>query len=191
MGYDGHSDDSSTPEPAADPLMLGGQVLVLDVALAPEPTVRVSYAGSVEGRNSPAMDAFLSRLVRGVSKGEDGRRLRNALEYLMRLDRLAMHEGNTGARWFGEVDALAKDLAKFTQEEAALLAQCVPPPLMFARTNVLIPMLTGSGDSPRFLLMFSCSVDMRWPFHTSTPQRSASWSISPPGPIYLSNAVLP
>ncbi|KAH9069863.1 hypothetical protein EDB83DRAFT_2371710, partial [Lactarius deliciosus] len=41
----------------------------------------------------------------------------------MRLDELAAHEGNGGARWFSEVDALAKELAKFTQAEAAFLAQ--------------------------------------------------------------------
>jgi hypothetical protein len=43
----------------------------------------------------------------------------------MRLDRFAAQEGNAGARWFGEVDALAQELVKITQEEAALLAQCV------------------------------------------------------------------
>ncbi|KAH9983615.1 hypothetical protein BJV74DRAFT_612947 [Russula compacta] len=139
MGYEGPSDGSSTlarisacssaagmqafPGAAADTLVLGGQVLVLDVALIPEPTVHASYAGSAEDRHSPAMDAFFSRLVSGVSKGGDGRRLRDALEYLMRLDQLAMREGNAGARWLGEVDALAKELLKFTQEEAALLAQ--------------------------------------------------------------------
>jgi len=147
-GYDGSSDDSSVlaricalssaagmqaypPEPpGADTMMLGGQVVVLDVGLVPEPTVRASYAGSGEDRHSPAMDAFFSRLVRGVVKGadnNDGRRLREALGYLMRLDRLATQEGNGGARWFGEVDALSKELAKFTQEEAALLAQYVTP----------------------------------------------------------------
>ncbi|KAH8995276.1 hypothetical protein EDB86DRAFT_1189311 [Lactarius hatsudake] len=137
--YDGPSDDSSTlarisawssavgmqafPEAAAGTLVLGGKVLVLDVALIPEPTVHASYAGSAEGRDSPTMDAFFSRLVSGVSKGGDGRRLRDALGYLMRLDELAAHESNGGARWFSEVDALAKELAKFTQAEAAFLAQ--------------------------------------------------------------------
>ncbi|KAH9069869.1 hypothetical protein EDB83DRAFT_2518217 [Lactarius deliciosus] len=78
--YDGPSDYSSTlarisawrsavgtqafPEAAAGTLVLGGKVLVLDVALIPEPTVHASYAGSAEGRNSPAMDAFFSRLQR-------------------------------------------------------------------------------------------------------------------------------
>ena len=143
-GYDGPSDDSSVLArisalssaagmqaypPEADTMMLGGQVVVLDVGLVPEPTVRTSYAGSGEDRHSPAMDAFFSRLVRGVVKGagnnNDGRRLREALEYLMRLDRLATQEGNAAARWFGEVDGLSKELAKFTQEEAALLAQYV------------------------------------------------------------------
>jgi len=123
-------------------MMLGGQVVVLDVGFVPEPTVRASYAGSGSGedRHSPAMDAFFSRLVGGVVKGadnwnDDGRRLREALGYLMRLDRLAMQEGNAGARWFGEVDALSKELAKFTQEEAALLAQYVAP---FAHSLVYI-----------------------------------------------------
>ena len=145
MGYDSPTDDSSTlarvsacssaagmqaypgPEAPAGTLMLGGKVLVLDVALIPEPVVHASYAGSAEGRDSPAMDAFFSRLVSGISKGGDGRRLRDALEYLMRLDELAEHEGNGGARWFSEVDALAEELGKFAQEEAAFLAQCVSP----------------------------------------------------------------
>lgn len=137
--YDGPSDGSSAlarisawssavgmqafPEAAAGTLVLGGKVLVLDVALIPEPTVHASYAGSAEGRDSPTMDAFFSRLVSGVSKGGDGRRLRDALGYLMRLDELAAHEGNGGARWFSEVDALSKELTKFTQAEAAFLAQ--------------------------------------------------------------------
>ncbi|KAH9069834.1 hypothetical protein EDB83DRAFT_2518178 [Lactarius deliciosus] len=137
--YDGPSDDSSTlarisawssavgmqafPEAAAGTLVLGGKVLVLDVALIPEPTVHASYAGSAEGRDSLTMDAFFSRLVSGVSKGGDGHRLRDALGYVMRLDELAAHEGNGGARWFSEVDVLAKELAKFTQAEAAFLAQ--------------------------------------------------------------------
>ncbi|KAH9967664.1 hypothetical protein BGW80DRAFT_1340762 [Lactifluus volemus] len=85
----------------AGTLTLGGKVLVLDVTFVPEPTVHVS---SAEGRG-------------------DGRRLRDALEYLMRLDELAEREGNGGARWFSEVDTLAEELGKITQEEAALLAQ--------------------------------------------------------------------
>jgi hypothetical protein len=69
MGYDGPSDYSSTlarisawssalgmqtyPESAPDMLLLGGEVLVLDVALLPEPTVHASYVGSAaEGRHS-------------------------------------------------------------------------------------------------------------------------------------------
>lgn len=145
ISYDGPSDYSSTlarisawssaagmqtyPENAPDTLLLGGEVLVLDVALLPEPTVHASYAGSAaEGRHCPAMDAFISRLVSDVSKGGDGRRLRDALEYLMRLDKLAKREGNAGARWFDEVEALAKELARFTQEEVAVLAQLMGQP---------------------------------------------------------------
>ncbi|KAH9166269.1 hypothetical protein EDB89DRAFT_2233010 [Lactarius sanguifluus] len=119
--YDGPSDDSSTlarisawssavgmqafPEAAAGTLVLGGKVLVLDVALIP--CTRLS----------------------GVSKGGDGRRPRDALGYVMRLDELAAHEGNGGARWFSEVDALAKELAKFTQAEAAQVTRSSSVPL--------------------------------------------------------------
>jgi hypothetical protein len=94
-GYDGPSDYSSTlarisawssavgmqtyPENTPDTFLLGGEVLDLDVALLPEPTVHAPYAGSAaEGHHSPAMDAFFSRLVSDVSKGGDGRRLRDA-----------------------------------------------------------------------------------------------------------------
>ena len=231
MGYDGPSDYSSTLARIStwssaagmqtflgagpDTLLLGGEVLVLDVGLVPEPTVHASYAGSAtEGRQCLAMDAFFSRLVSGVSKGGDGWRLRDALEYLMRLDKLAMREGNAGPRWFGEVEALAKELTKYTQEEVALLAQCVtfhPFHLWYhpfclwefqgglwggissryvranERTNTK---LAGLRDNPRFLSMSSCSVDTRWGFHTSIPRHSASWSISLHEPIYLSNAAL-
>ena len=172
-GYDGPSDDSSVlarisalssaagmqaypPERGADTMMLGGQVVVLDVGLVPEPTVRASYAGSGEDRHSPAMDAFFSHLVRGVVKGadnNDGRRLREALGYLMRLDRLATQEGNAGARWFGEVDALSKELVKFTQEEAALLAQYVTPFVRFFDVHISLYLL---------FLLGSPSVDGRW-----------------------------
>ena len=87
--------------------MLGGKVLVLDVALTPEATVLAtvlaSYAGSAEGRDSPGIDAFFSRLVGGVFKGWDGRRLHDTLGYVMRLDEFAAHEGIGGlaglARW--------------------------------------------------------------------------------------------
>ncbi|KAI0267083.1 hypothetical protein BC834DRAFT_969116 [Gloeopeniophorella convolvens] len=143
-GYDGLADDSSAisrisawssaagmqafPEAAAGTLVLGGKVLVLDVALLPEPSVHATFAGSTEGRDSPAMDAFFSRLVRSVARGGDGRKLRDALEYLMRLDELAANDPapDAGARWFGEVDVLAKKLAEFTQAEAAYLAQHTP-----------------------------------------------------------------
>jgi hypothetical protein len=136
MGYDGPSDYSSTltrisvwnsaagmqtyPENAPDTLLLGGEVLDLDVALLPEPTVHASYAASAaEGRHCLTMDAFFSRLVSDVSKGGDGRRLRDALEYMTRLDKLAKREGNAEDRWFDEVEVLAKELARFTQEEVA------------------------------------------------------------------------
>ncbi|KAH9013577.1 hypothetical protein EDB85DRAFT_2158086 [Lactarius pseudohatsudake] len=174
--YDGPSDDSSTlarisawssavgmqafPEAAAGTLVLGGKVLVLDVALIPEPTVHASYAGSAEGRDSPTMDAFFSRLVSGVSKGGDGRRLRDALGYLMRLDELAAHEGNGGARWFSEVDALAKELAKFTQAEAAFLAHPWSQAKIRAseRAHALMLNPTGLRDLRLFLSTFFYSV---------------------------------
>jgi hypothetical protein len=44
---------------------------------------------------------------------------------MMHLDKLAKREGEAGARLSDEVEALAKELARFTQEEIAVLAQCV------------------------------------------------------------------
>jgi hypothetical protein len=90
----------------------------LDIVLLPEPTVHASYtASATEGRHCLAMDAFFSRLVSNVSKGGDRQRLRDALEYMTHLDKLAKHEGNAEDRWFDEVEVLANDLARFTQEE--------------------------------------------------------------------------
>ena len=51
------------PEAAAGALALRGKVLILDVARISEPNVHTSYDGSAEGRDSPAIDAFFSRLV--------------------------------------------------------------------------------------------------------------------------------
>lgn len=46
-----------TQECPPDTLVLSSEVLVLDVALLPEPTVHASYAGSTaEGHHCPAMD---------------------------------------------------------------------------------------------------------------------------------------
>jgi hypothetical protein len=45
------------------------------------------------------------------------------------LDKLAKREGNAGTRWFDEVDTLAEELARFTQE-VAVLAVCHSSPLI-------------------------------------------------------------
>jgi hypothetical protein len=58
------------PENAADTLLLGGKILVLEGALLPEPTVHASYSDSAaEGRYCPATDGCSSRLVSNVSTG--------------------------------------------------------------------------------------------------------------------------
>jgi hypothetical protein len=63
-----HSGLQTYPKNAPDTLLLDGEVLVLDVALLPEPTVHASYADlAAEGHHCPAMDAF-SRLVSDVSE---------------------------------------------------------------------------------------------------------------------------
>ncbi|KAI9430382.1 hypothetical protein H4582DRAFT_2087050 [Lactarius indigo] len=51
---------ASVPRGSRGTPVLGGKVLVLDAALIPEPTLRVSYAALAEGRDSPSMDAFFS-----------------------------------------------------------------------------------------------------------------------------------
>ena len=108
------------PGAAARTLVLGRKAPI------PRATVHALYAESAEGRDSPVVGAFYSRLVSGVFKGGDERRLCDVLGDLMRLDEHAAHEDNGGACWFSEVDVLAKVLAEFNQAEVTFLTQCVP-----------------------------------------------------------------
>ena len=60
------------PENAPETFLLGGEVLVLDITLLPQPTVHASYADSATGPSWPTMDVFFLRLVTDASIRGDG-----------------------------------------------------------------------------------------------------------------------
>ncbi|KAI9438131.1 hypothetical protein H4582DRAFT_235694 [Lactarius indigo] len=129
----------------------------------------------------------------------------------MRLDELAAHEGNGVARWFSEVDVLAKELAKFIWAEAAFLTHCVPSLYLHLkslsffdtfgpysqakvraneRAHALMLNPTGLRELRLFLSTFFCAIVARWAFHIFIPRHSASLFILHPRLICLSSIAL-
>lgn len=117
------------------PLILGGKVLVVDIELAVDrsdeehPTLSVialktSYASPVSGattEGSASMNGFLMDYIREFiveahkPLGEQdtkkaGKLIKGFLaymQYLMKLDGMATQEGDSGLRWFNNIDELA------------------------------------------------------------------------------------
>ncbi|KAA1472784.1 hypothetical protein DENSPDRAFT_779182 [Dentipellis sp. KUC8613] len=134
-------------------LVLGGQVLVVDVEFAVTPFVdvagvRTSYAvpngassSSTIGTNSAgsvSVDAHildtLRLFIQEASKGEQanalevgrlGRSIREGLGYLMLLDRLAVAEGDQGLRWFTELETLGRSLETLAKDEAKAISSAL------------------------------------------------------------------
>ncbi|TFY69718.1 hypothetical protein EVG20_g3037 [Dentipellis fragilis] len=134
-------------------LVLGGQVLVVDVEFAVTPSVdvvgvRTSYAvptgnssSSMNGTNSSgsvSVDAHifdtLRLFIEEASKGEHadalevgrlGKSIREGLGYLMLLDRLAVAEGDQGLRWFTELETLGRSLEKLAKDEAKAVSSAL------------------------------------------------------------------
>ncbi|TFY74484.1 hypothetical protein EWM64_g9528 [Hericium alpestre] len=170
-------------------LVLGGKVLVVDVEFAVAPTVdvigvRTSYAvpngsASVGGNNgnsagSVSIDAHLLNtfrlFVQEALKGEDadaleagrlGKSVQDGLGYLMRLDRLAVAEGDGGLRWFSDLEDLGKMLEGFAKEEATAVAsalgtQITPLDIHLLRAHALpLPYLLPGSPSLAFLTYLS------------------------------------
>lgn len=130
-------------------LILGGKVLVLDVEIAVRPHVdivgvRTSFAvpagaasgGASNTSGSVSLDGFLAVTLRAflteVQKGEEaaaseaarlGKNVLRSLQYLMKLDQLALREGDTGLRWYSDTDSLGVTLEAFTKSEAESVAR--------------------------------------------------------------------
>ena len=134
-------------------VVLGGKVLVVDIIFAVDRTDPVkpvidvsslktayaipnSTADSSTG-NSISMDGFLAGALRAFLKEvqkEDAVRdnveaarigsvLSDHLSYLMKLDHLALSEGDGGLRWFTVIDRMAVDVENLASREANILTR--------------------------------------------------------------------
>lgn len=128
-------------------VVLGGKVLVVDVDLAIDradpdkpvvsvAAVKTSYAipnvaTSSTTQGSASLDGFLADRVRAflaevqkepreqdsVEAARLGTLCSESLKYLMRLDKLALDEGEGGLRWFSDIDGLAQETERFAVSE--------------------------------------------------------------------------
>ena len=136
-------------------VVLGGKVLVIDIELAIDradptkpgvsvATVKTSYAipnvaTSSTTQGSASLDGFLADRVRAflvevqkepreqdsVEAARLGALCSESLKYLMRLDQLALEEGEGGLRWFSDIDALAQDSERFAVSECQAITSYV------------------------------------------------------------------
>lgn len=137
-------------------VVLGGKVLVVDIDLSvsrSDPSnpvlgvvnVKTSYAvpngaASSTTEGSDSLDGFLADSLTAylaeVYKEENARdaleaeRLANEfsrhLKYLMKLDQLALREGDSGLRWFNNIDHLARQvLERLATVEAEVISSYV------------------------------------------------------------------
>ena len=136
-------------------LILGGKVIVVDMNLAINRTdplnprlsvsgVKTSYAvpngaASSTTSGSTSLDGFLTvslgEFLNVVQKHEElqdpeetsriGSRIAASLKYLMRLDQMALEEGDAGLRWFNIVDTIALEVERFAGEEAVPIIKSV------------------------------------------------------------------
>lgn len=134
-------------------VVLGGKVLVMDVdfkvsredPLNPKLDVgglKTSYAspsGGATTEGSISMNGFLANVFKGyleeVQKPTDeqdvlmaatlGRAFSAHLKYLMKLDLLASQEGDSGIRWFSDIDSLALAIEGHAKAEANIISRCV------------------------------------------------------------------
>ncbi len=134
-------------------VVLGGKVLVIDIDFAvdhtdPEnpiidvATLKTAYAipnstGDSSSGNSISMDAFLASAIRAFLKEvqkDDAQRdsveaarlgslLSDYFSYLMKLDHLALSEGDGGLRWFTVIDRMALEIEALASKEAKAVLQ--------------------------------------------------------------------
>ncbi|CCL99840.1 uncharacterized protein FIBRA_01864 [Fibroporia radiculosa] len=166
-------------------IVLGGKVLVIDIDLLVDrrnferPIVSVanlktSYAipngaATSTTQGSLSLDGFLADRLRAflteVQKDAEQQdslhaaRLANLvaedLAYLMRLDQLALSEGDGGLRWFSEIDTIALETERFAKSEAEAIAAesansvtHVPLDIFLTRAHALpLPYLTTASIS--------------------------------------------
>lgn len=134
-------------------VVLGGKVLVIDLdfsvnrSIPDRPVVDVitcktAYAipnSTATTGNSISLDGFLADGIRAflmevqkddaerdsVEAARLGKLLSNHLAYLMKLDHLALSEGDGGLRWFNFIDRMSLEIEKLAGSEAVTICKCV------------------------------------------------------------------
>lgn len=132
-------------------LVLGGKVLVVDIEFAVDRSeverpklsvtgLKTSYATPVGGattEGSDSMNCFLMGCIREFIEeahkplGEQdtkkaGKLIRGFfahMQYLMKLDGMATQEGDSGLRWFNDIDGLALTAEGRAKTEAQIIAR--------------------------------------------------------------------
>ncbi|RDX52741.1 hypothetical protein OH76DRAFT_1400002 [Lentinus brumalis] len=165
-------------------VVMGGKVLVVDIIFAVDRTDPVnpvidvaslktayaipnSTADSSTG-NSISMDGFLAGAIRAflkevqkddsvrdnVEAARIGNLLSDHLSYLMKLDHLALSEGDGGLRWFTVIDRMAMDVENLASREANVLlstergSSVAPLDVFLMRAHTLpLPYLTTPSIS--------------------------------------------
>ncbi|EIW60768.1 uncharacterized protein TRAVEDRAFT_71063 [Trametes versicolor FP-101664 SS1] len=134
-------------------VVLGGKVLVVDIVFSVDrtdpirpivcvTTCKTSYAipnstATSSTGNSTSLDGFLAEAIRAflnevqkedaqrdsVEAARLGNLLSDHLTYLMKLDHLAISEGDGGLRWFSFIDRMSVDVEKLASSEADALSR--------------------------------------------------------------------
>ncbi|KAL6308090.1 hypothetical protein BKA93DRAFT_871257 [Sparassis latifolia] len=171
-------------------VVLGGKVLVLDIDFLvdrtdPEkPSIRVAtlktsyaipngsagsttgYSLSLDGFLAGSLQAFLTEVQKesdvqdSIEAGRLGMLFSEHLSYLMKLDQLALSEGDGGLRWFKDIDNLVLAVEQFATSEANAVNASgqrgapVPLDVFIMRSHALpLPYLTAPSIS--FLISIS------------------------------------
>ncbi|KAI0697255.1 hypothetical protein BC835DRAFT_1270685 [Cytidiella melzeri] len=159
-------------------IMLGGKVIVIDMELSVNrldvqrpvlsvTSVKTSFAVP-NGTSSPAssgstsLDGFLTENLRAFiaevqrdPEDQDpekaariGGRIVDHLTYLMKMDQLALREGDAGLRWFNGCDTLSLECERYSAEECDIVAKdlsltSAPLDIFLMRAHALpLPYLT-------------------------------------------------
>ncbi|KAI0781385.1 hypothetical protein BD413DRAFT_464197 [Trametes elegans] len=164
-------------------VVLGGKVLVVDIDFSVDrtdpgrpivdvATCKTSYAipnssATTSTGNSVSLDGFLADAIhaflREVQKDDDkrdsveaarlGGLLSDHLRYLMKLDHLALSEGEGGLRWFNFIDRMSIEVEKLASSEAEAICRQesgvkVPLDIFLVRSHALpLPYLTTPSIS--------------------------------------------
>ncbi|KAI0806901.1 hypothetical protein C8Q74DRAFT_1312897 [Fomes fomentarius] len=191
-------------------VVLGGKVLVIDIDFAvdhtdPEnpiidvATLKTAYAipnstADSSSGNSISMDAFLACAIRAFLKEvqkDDAQRdsveaarlgslLSDYFSYLMKLDHLALSEGDGGLRWFTVIDRMALEIEALASKEAKAVLQFergtpTPPLDVFLLRAHALPLPYLTTPSISFLTYLS-------PLAYLKLLRTSAHASSPPSP---------